>query len=90
MNIDTVAGEGTDLKGRFKSSLGDATGDPALQQDGALDQLSGNARKTFGALRDFAREQPVAAAAVAALAGAALFRFGGGRTASRRSGRSSR
>ena len=63
MNVDTLAGEGTNLKGRFKESLGEATGDPALRQDGISDQLSGNVRKGFGALRDFARDQPLAAVA---------------------------
>jgi len=72
MNIDTLAGEGTDMKGRLKSSLGDATGDPALQQDGAIDQLSGQARKGFGAVRDFAARQLLAAAAIAGVAGLAL------------------
>ena len=63
MNVDTLAGEGTNLKGRFKESLGEATGDRSLRQDGVSDQLSGNVRKGFGALRDFARDQPLAAAA---------------------------
>jgi len=73
MNIDTLAGEGTDMKGRLKSSLGDATGDQGLQQDGVVDQLSGQARKSFGAVRDFASRQPLAAAAIAGVAGLALF-----------------
>ena len=81
MNIDTIAGEGTNMKGRFKESLGDATGDPALRQDGAADQLSGNLRKGVGALRDFARNQPLAAAAVAGLVGVVL--FGGSRRRTR-------
>jgi len=72
MNIDTLAGEGTDMKGRLKTSLGDATGDQGLQQDGTIDQLSGQARKGFGAVRDFASRQPVAAAAIAGVAGLAL------------------
>lgn len=74
MNIDTLAGEGTNLKGRFKSSLGDATGDAGLQRDGASDQLSGSLRKGVGAVRDFARRQPVATAAAAGLFGLALLR----------------
>lgn len=74
MNIDTLAGEGTNLKGQFKDSLGRATGDPALQQDGMVDQLSGSARKSFGYLRDFARRQPIATAAAAGLLGFALLR----------------
>jgi uncharacterized protein YjbJ (UPF0337 family) len=72
MNIDTIAGEGTNLKGRFKESLGRATGDTELQSDGAADQLSGSVRKAFGGLRDFARDQPLVAAAVALAVGVAL------------------
>jgi uncharacterized protein YjbJ (UPF0337 family) len=72
MNIDTLAGEGTELKGKFKESLGDAAGDRALQQDGIADQLSGKARKGFGALRDFVHDQPLAAAAIAGVIGFAL------------------
>jgi uncharacterized protein YjbJ (UPF0337 family) len=72
MNIDTLAGEGTNLKGRFKESLGDAMGDPALRRDGLADQASGSARKLVGAVRDFVRDQPIVAAALASLVGAAL------------------
>lgn len=72
MNIDTLAGEGTNLKGRFKESLGDAVGDPALRSDGVADQMSGSTRKAFGALRDFARDRPFVAAAIAVVVGVAL------------------
>jgi uncharacterized protein YjbJ (UPF0337 family) len=72
MNIDTLAGEGTDMKGRFKESLGNASGDRRLQQDGVADQVSGNVRKGVGALRDFARERPFAAAAAAGVFGMAI------------------
>lgn len=86
MNIDTLAGEGTNLKGRFKEGLGDAVGDPALQRDGVADQISGNVRKGIGALRDFARDQPLVAAAIAGLVGFALLRgFGGNQAGSSRS-----
>ena len=81
MNIDTIAGEGTEMKGRFKSSLGDATGDTKLQQDGAADQLSGGVRKGVGAVRDFAKRQPVATAAAAALFGFGLLKTLRGRGA---------
>jgi uncharacterized protein YjbJ (UPF0337 family) len=74
MNIDTLTGEGTQMKGQFKSSLGEATGDSKLQQDGAVDQLSGGVRKGVGAVRDFARQQPVATAAAAALFGFGLLK----------------
>ena len=73
MNIDTLAGEGTEVKGRFKETLGTATNDPALQQDGLTDQLFGRARQGFGALRDLARNQPLVAAAIVAAIGFALF-----------------
>jgi uncharacterized protein YjbJ (UPF0337 family) len=73
MNIDTLAGEGTNLKGQFKESLGDAAGDPLLQRDGIADQLSGNIRKGFGALRDFSRDQPLLAAVGAGAVLIALF-----------------
>ena len=72
MNIDTIAGEGTTAKGRMES-IGDATGDPVLAQDGIADQLSGNVRQAFGAVRDFARSQPLLTAAIAGLIGASLF-----------------
>jgi len=72
MNIDTLAGEGTRTKGRFKESLGDAVGDPALQRDGVADQLAGSTRKAFGSLKDFARDQPVIAFAAAVVIGIAL------------------
>lgn len=78
MNIDTLAGEGTNLKGKFKEELGTATGDEALQRDGVADQLSGNVRKGFGALRDFARDQPLVATAIAGLVGFALLKSLGG------------
>ena len=72
MNIDTVAGEGTVVKGRIKENLGEATGDPLLQRDGMMDQAAGSLRQAFGGLRDFVRKQPVAATLIAGLA-AALF-----------------
>lgn len=74
MNIDTLAGEGTNLKGRFKESLGDAVGDSELRADGAADQVEGNTRKAFGALRDLIRDRPVVAAAAAVVIGIVLLR----------------
>lgn len=81
MNIDTLVGEGTETKGQLKSALGDATGDAKLQQDGAVDQLSGSMRKGVGAVRDFAKRQPVATAAAAALFGFGLLKTLRGRGA---------
>lgn len=72
MNIDSVIGEGNSAKGKIKQNIGQATGDQQLQADGTFDQISGEARKAFGALRDFAREQPLKTAAVAGALGLAL------------------
>ena len=72
MNDDTLAGAGQDLKGKFKETLGDATGDPALQRDGLSDQLAGKGRKALGAAKDFARQRPLAFAALAGVVGVAL------------------
>lgn len=87
MNIDTLAGEGTNLKGKFKEGLGGAVGDPALQRDGVADQISGNVRKGIGTLRDFAREQPLVAATIAGIVGFALLRGFGGNQARSGKGR---
>ena len=72
MNIDTIAGEGTELKDQFKQALDDGTADSTLQQDGVVDQLFGQARQGLGAVRDFVRNQPIVAVAVGALALALL------------------
>ena len=76
MNIDTIACEGTVAKGRFKESLGTATDDPLLQRDGIADQVSGTMRQAFGGLRDFVRNQPVAAALMATVVAALFVRRG--------------
>ena len=72
MNNDTLTGSGTDLKGKFKETMGDATGDSKLQQDGLSDQLTGKAQKGVGAVRDFARNRPVVAATLAGVVGIAI------------------
>jgi uncharacterized protein YjbJ (UPF0337 family) len=72
MNIDTLAGEGTQTKGQFKQDLGALTGDNKLRQDGAADQLSGSVRKGIGQVRDFARKNPAATYTAAGIFGLAL------------------
>lgn len=72
MNIDTLAGEGTQTKGDFKRELGDVTGDSKLQQDGAADQLSGSLRKGVGQVRDFVKNNPAASYTAAGIFGLAL------------------
>jgi uncharacterized protein YjbJ (UPF0337 family) len=74
MNIDTIAGDATVTKGRFKESLGAATEDPILAREGVADQIFGGLRKAFGAARDFTRNQPIAAAAIAGVLGFSLLR----------------
>lgn len=66
MNIDTLAGEATDLKGQFKETVGGAVGDTALRRDGIADQVTGNVRKGFGAARDFVRSRPLTTVALVA------------------------
>lgn len=72
MNIDTLAGEGTQTKGDFKKGLGNALGDNQLRQEGAADQFSGSLRKGFGQVRDFARKNPAATYTAAGIFGLAL------------------
>ena len=72
MNIDTIAGEGTEIKGQFKEAVGEAVADPKLRQDGLIDQFSGQARQGVGSVRDFVRNQPILAAAIGAVALALL------------------
>jgi uncharacterized protein YjbJ (UPF0337 family) len=72
MNIDTLAGEGTQTKGDFKAGLGDVTGNRQLQQDGAADQLSGGVRKGVGQVRDFVKKNPAASYTAAGILGLAL------------------
>jgi uncharacterized protein YjbJ (UPF0337 family) len=89
MNIDTLAGEGTQTKGDFKKGLGDALGDNQLRQDGAADQLSGSLRKGIGQVRDFARKNPAATYTAAGIFGLALLNTlrGKGTTTTRRTKR---
>lgn len=74
MNIDTLAGEGTQMKGQFKQDVGSLTGDQSLRQSGANDQLSGSVRKGIGQVRDFAKANPAATAAAAGIFGFAILR----------------
>jgi uncharacterized protein YjbJ (UPF0337 family) len=72
MNIDTIAGEGTQTKGDLKQGLGNLTGDSKLQSDGATDQLTGGLRKGIGQVRDFAKKNPAATYTAAGIFGLAL------------------
>ncbi|BCA62033.1 CsbD-like [Sphingomonas sp. HMP9] len=87
MNTDTLSGAATDTSGKIKETLGGALGDKSLQSEGVADQLSGTVQKTVGQAKDvveenirplvdyvrqFSKERPFAAAAVAGVLGIAL------------------
>lgn len=48
MNKDELKGKATDLKGRIKGMVGDATGDEELRQEGAADRVEGQTQETWG------------------------------------------
>jgi uncharacterized protein YjbJ (UPF0337 family) len=79
MNNDTLTGQGREIGGAIKEGIGDATGDPAIRNEGVADQVLGNVQQSYGAARDavangvgpladqakrFARERPWATAAL--------------------------
>lgn len=87
MNTDTLSGAATDTSGKIKETLGGAIGDKSLQNEGVADQLSGTVQKTVGQAKDvveenirpmvdyvrqFSKERPFTAAAVAGVLGIAL------------------
>jgi len=87
MNTDTLSGAATDTSGKIKETLGGALGDKSLQSEGAADQLTGTVQKTVGQAKDvvednirplvdyvrqFSKERPFTAAAVAGVLGIAL------------------
>lgn len=82
MNLDTIAGEGTQMKGQFKQDVGTMTGDQSLRSSGMTDQLSGGLRKGVGQFRDFARRNPAATYTAAGILGLALLNSLRGRSGS--------
>ncbi|KQM67675.1 general stress protein CsbD [Sphingomonas sp. Leaf17] len=87
MNTDTLSGTATNIGGKIKETLGAATGDQSLRSEGAADQLGGTVQKTVGQAKDaveegirpvidyvrqFSRERPFTAAAVAGVLGIAV------------------
>ncbi len=87
MNSDTLSGATTDISGKIKETVGGAVGDKSLQSEGVADQLGGTVQKTIGQAKDvvednvrplidyvrqFSRERPFAAAAVAGVLGIAV------------------
>ncbi|WP_374944851.1 CsbD family protein [Sphingomonas sp.] len=83
MNSDTLAGGGKDLGGSLKEGAGKATGNESLRGEGVADQLTGQVQKGYGVARDnvgplaekakqFARDRPYTAAALAGVVGLAI------------------
>jgi uncharacterized protein YjbJ (UPF0337 family) len=86
MNTTTLEGHGQDLGGSAKETLGKATGDKSLENQGIADQIAGNAKQIAGAAKDvisnprptvekakgFAQARPYATAAVVGVIGLAL------------------
>ena len=87
MNQDKLSGEGRDIAGKVKETVGDVTGDSRLQGEGLADQLSGKGQKVAGVVSDafavdgvplldrvrqFARERPLASAALVGVLGLAV------------------
>ena len=87
MNTETLSGAATDVSGKVKETLGGAIGDKSLQSEGAVDQLTGTVQKTVGQAKDvveenirplvdyvrqFSKERPFTAAAVAGVLGIAV------------------
>ncbi len=83
MNTDKLAGEGRDVGGKVKETVGNVTGDSRLQSEGLADQAAGKVQKGYGAATDaiapladkaraFARERPYATAALLGAIGVAV------------------
>jgi uncharacterized protein YjbJ (UPF0337 family) len=72
MNSDTFIGTSKNVTGQVKEVAGKAVGDEQLQGAGIADQITGNVQAAIGKARDFARDRPVATAALAGVVGLAL------------------
>ena len=56
MDKDTIKGKMKDVGGRMKRQAGEWTGDKEMQKEGSKDQIEGKAQKTFGNVKDAARD----------------------------------
>jgi uncharacterized protein YjbJ (UPF0337 family) len=54
MNDSTVAGVLNETKGKLKQAAGETFNDESLANEGAADQLKGNAQQTWGSIKDTA------------------------------------
>jgi uncharacterized protein YjbJ (UPF0337 family) len=83
MSADQIEGEMRDVAGKVEETAGNITGDGELRRKGLLDQLAGKLQKLFGTVesevkpvgdkvKQFAKERPVASAALAGVIGLAI------------------
>lgn len=86
MNTDTITGTANTATGQAKEAAGAATGDTSLRAGGILDQITGTIQKTIGdatsgtgqsgemvgKAKQFAKDRPWAAAALAGVVGMAV------------------
>jgi uncharacterized protein YjbJ (UPF0337 family) len=56
MNKEQVTGKVDELKGRVKQSVGEATGNQQLANEGTADQIKGAAKQTWGNVKETANE----------------------------------
>lgn len=57
MNKDQIKGRVEEVKGMVKEKTGQVTGNPDLEDRGTLEKVSGNARKTFGDVKENIKDQ---------------------------------
>ena len=86
MNTTTATGQGKNLGGSVKETVGKVTGDKSLETQGIADQITGSAKQIAGAAKDvianpgptvekakgFAQARPYATAAAVGVIGASL------------------
>jgi uncharacterized protein YjbJ (UPF0337 family) len=51
MNRDELLGQAEAVKGKVKKAVGNLTGDEALRDEGAVDEVAGNTQQTLGRAR---------------------------------------
>ena len=87
MNTTTIKGQGENLGGSVKETVGKVTGDKSLETQGIADQITGSAKQIAGAAKDvianpgstvekakgFAQARPYATAAAVGVIGLAIF-----------------
>jgi uncharacterized protein YjbJ (UPF0337 family) len=56
MDKDRVKGAVNDAAGRVKRQVGEWTGNPNAQAEGAAQQIKGKAQKAWGTMKDAARD----------------------------------